>query len=69
MNQTQTKIDWFIIYYNCGFRAGVPPPDPKAMQQQAAGKRLQQQQAQVDEVCVSLLLLSLWFELTCLQSS
>lgn len=32
--------------------AGVPPPqpDPKAMQQQAAGKRLQQTQAQVNEV-------------------
>ncbi|XP_067950749.1 vesicle-associated membrane protein 3-like isoform X2 [Watersipora subatra] len=32
--------------------SGVPPPqpDPKAMQQQAAGKRLQQTQAQVNEV-------------------
>lgn len=28
----------------------APPPDPKAMQQQAAGKRLQQTQAQVNEV-------------------
>ena len=51
------------------YRSETPPPDPKVMQQQAAGKRLQQQQAQVDEVCVSLLLLSLWFELTCSQSS
>ena len=34
----------------CDYRAGVPPPDPKAMQQQAAGKRLQQTQAQVNEV-------------------
>jgi len=49
-------------------RAGVPPPqpDPKAMQQQAAGKRLQQTQAQVNEVSVSLMFISIITWWSCL---
>lgn len=46
----------------CLSRAGVPPPqsDPKAMQQQTAGKRLQQTQAQVNEVRVHPAILGLF---------
>lgn len=48
----------FVVCMACGFiimiisrsEVPAPQPDPKALQQQAAGKRLQQTQAQVNEV-------------------